>query len=111
MLRRNKFFDCLCKKALVQFEALGCMEDRGSLLQVGRKKAETLCKCSMNMCKGNVDLCGALICSDARKCDPQPSSCPPLTAEQRISQIPVCHGIKYSRLKKLGMKMIICITS
>ena len=53
----------------------------------------------------------ALICSDACKCDPQTSSCPPLTAEQRISQIPVCHGIKYSHLKKLGMRMMICLKS
>ena len=48
-------------------------------------------------------------CSDAGKCDPQPSSCPPLTAEQRISQIPVCHGIKYSHLKKVRMKMMIMV--
>ena len=40
MPRRNKFFDCLCKKVSVQFEALGCMHS--ILLQVGWKKASTV---------------------------------------------------------------------
>ena len=84
-------------------------------------------KCGMHLyrggigwCKGGIKVwyehvyrwCGsdcALICSDARKCDPQLPSCPPLTAQHRISQIPVCYGIKYLHLKKLGMRMIICM--
>ena len=68
MPRRNKFFDCLCKKvpASVQFEALGCIH--GSLLQVGWKKASTVfttyarvvmkcAKIDVNLCKGFMKLC------------------------------------------------------
>ena len=75
MLRRNKFFDCLCKKvpaSTVQFEALGCIH--GSLLQVGWKKAATVfttcarvvLKCAkrgVNLCKGVIKLfkCGLVL--------------------------------------------------
>ena len=66
MPRRNKFFDCLCKKVPVQFEALGCIH--GSLVQVGWKKAATVfttcarvvLKCAKideNLWKGVMKLC------------------------------------------------------
>ena len=64
----------------------------------------------LRLCKGGM---GRTVqgSSEAWKCDPEPSSCPPLTAEQRISQIPVCHGIKYSHPKKVVKRMIICLKS
>ena len=70
MPRRNKFFDCLCKKVSVQFEALGCIH--GSLPQVGWKKASTVfttcarvvlkcAKIAVNLCFMKLCKCGVVL--------------------------------------------------